>query len=64
MFHFKKLSIPHVILVTPQVHGDDRGYFLETYKRSDFAAAGIDCHFVQDNYSHSVGQMIPYHNMK
>ncbi len=40
-------------VVTPTVHGDDRGYFMETYQQRDFAAAGIDVAFVQDNQSSS-----------
>ncbi len=40
-------------VVTPSVFGDDRGYFMETYNYNDFAAAGIDCQFVQDNQSAS-----------
>ena len=52
-FEFKKLEIPDIILVKPRIFGDDRGYFLETYKSSDFAANGIAENFVQDNYSKS-----------
>ena len=40
-------------VITPTVFGDDRGYFVETYNYNDFAAAGIDCTFVQDNQSAS-----------
>ena len=40
-------------VITPTVHGDDRGYFMETYQQRDFAAAGIDVTFVQDNQSSS-----------
>jgi dTDP-4-dehydrorhamnose 3,5-epimerase len=36
------------------VHGDDRGFFLESYNERDFARAGIDARFVQDNHSRSV----------
>ncbi|MGH8546449.1 MAG: dTDP-4-dehydrorhamnose 3,5-epimerase, partial [Gammaproteobacteria bacterium] len=43
-----------VILVKPKVFGDHRGFFMETYKRSEFEANGISGLFVQDNYSHSV----------
>lgn len=52
-FEFKKLAIADVILITPKIFGDDRGYFLETYKSSDFAANGITGTFLQDNYSKS-----------
>lgn len=40
-------------VITPQVFGDARGYFVETYNKNDFVAAGIDVEFVQDNQSAS-----------
>ena len=40
-------------VITPQVHGDNRGYFIETYNYNDFKEAGIDHVFVQDNQSAS-----------
>jgi len=40
-------------VIEPTVFGDARGYFVETYNYNDFAAAGIDCQFVQDNQSAS-----------
>ena len=40
-------------VITPTVFGDSRGYFMETYNYNDFAAAGIDVQFVQDNQSAS-----------
>lgn len=52
-FRFQRLEIPEVILVEPRVFADQRGFFLETYKHSDFAANGIPERLVQDNYSHS-----------
>jgi dTDP-4-dehydrorhamnose 3,5-epimerase len=53
-FQFRALEIPDVILIEPQRHGDDRGFFLETYKMSSFSANGIPQGFIQDNLSHSV----------
>lgn len=50
-FEFKKLAIPDVILIKPTIFYDPRGFFLETYKLSDFAVAGIKKAFVQDNLS-------------
>lgn len=51
-FEFKRLDeIPEVILIEPRQFGDDRGWFMETYKESDFVEAGIDQAFVQDNHS-------------
>ena len=38
-------------IVQPVVHGDSRGYFLESWKQSDFAAEGLDADFMQDNES-------------
>ena len=52
-FTFTQTEIPGVVVIEPEVFGDDRGYFMETYKKGDFAAAGIDKEFVQDNQSRS-----------
>ena len=52
-FTFEKTSLPGVMVIQPQVFGDSRGYFMETYKISDFADAGINREFVQDNESSS-----------
>ena len=52
-FTFEETQIPGVLIVTPQVFGDARGYFMETYKKELFAAAGINREFVQDNESAS-----------
>lgn len=53
MFSFKKTEIEGVYIIEPKVFGDDRGYFMETYKDSDFIEAGLDYKFVQDNQSKS-----------
>ncbi len=50
---FEPTAIPEVVLIRPQVFGDARGYFLESWARRTFAAAGLDLAFVQDNHSHS-----------
>lgn len=52
-FEFEKQKIEGVILVKPKVFGDNRGFFMETYKKSDFFANGITEEFVQDNHSKS-----------
>ena len=57
-FTFKRLSIPDVILIEPQSFSDDRGFFFESFKESDFFSNGIDKKFVQDNFSHSVNGVI------
>ena len=47
-------SHPEVLLITPKVFGDDRGFFFESFNRRDFAqASGLDLEFVQDNHSRS-----------
>lgn len=53
-FRFQRLDIPDLILIEPVIFGDDRGFFLEFYKRSDFFQAGIKEEFVQDNHSWSI----------
>ena len=52
-FTFEKTKIPGVVIIQPQVFGDSRGYFMETYKKTDYEAAGITRDFVQDNESSS-----------
>jgi dTDP-4-dehydrorhamnose 3,5-epimerase len=52
-FQFTRLAIPDVLLVEPQVIGDTRGWFAETYKASEFARAGVTLPFTQDNHSRS-----------
>ncbi len=49
-----KTALPEVLLITPRVFEDARGFFLETYRSDVLAAAGVTCSFVQDNHSHSV----------
>ena len=51
--NFSPTAIPDVVLITPQVYGDERGFFMETYQASLFEEAGLPCHFVQDNHSGS-----------
>lgn len=46
-------GIQGLMIIEPKVHGDERGYFMESYNYRDFAEAGIDCIFVQDNQSSS-----------
>lgn len=53
MFKFTETKIKDVFVIEPKVFGDNRGYFMETYKESDFKAAGLDYNFVQDNQSSS-----------
>ena len=57
-FRFTPLQLPEVILIEPRVFTDDRGFFLETYKASEFAEHGIPEAFVQDNHSRSVKHVL------
>ncbi len=50
-----KTDIPEVLIFEPDVFGDRRGFFMETYNRDQYASKGLDRLFVQDNYSHSAG---------
>ena len=52
-FEFIKQNIPEVILVVPKVFEDNRGFFMESYKKSEFFENGITVEFQQDNYSKS-----------
>ena len=52
-FEFVKLDIDGVVLVKPKVYGDHRGFFMETYKKSEFFENGITVDFNQDNHSKS-----------
>ena len=52
-FTFEKTKLEGVFIVTPKLYGDERGYFLETYKEKDFAEAGLVYSFIQDNQSSS-----------
>lgn len=45
--------IAGVVLIKPKIWGDERGYFVETWQKDRYAAAGIDLPFVQDNHSMS-----------
>jgi dTDP-4-dehydrorhamnose 3,5-epimerase len=57
-FQFERLKIQDVILVTARHFADDRGFFLESYKQSEFAENGIPWTFVQDNRSHSTHRVL------
>lgn len=45
--------LAEVLLIEPDVHGDARGFFMETWHREKYAALGLDVDFVQDNHSRS-----------
>ncbi len=52
-FIFEPTKLAGAVIITPTVFGDARGYFMETYQYEEFAAAGLDVTFVQDNQSSS-----------
>jgi|GEM_PF-107792 len=51
-------QLPGLILIEPVVHGDERGFFQEVYRRNVFAELGIEGDFVQDNHSRSRGGIV------
>ena len=53
-FSFEKTFLDGVILVTPKIFLDERGFFFESYKKSDFFDIGIREEFLQDNHSKSI----------
>jgi dTDP-4-dehydrorhamnose 3,5-epimerase len=50
---FLPAGLAGVVIIEPKVFDDERGFFMETFHRQKFAAAGIDVEFVQDNHSRS-----------
>lgn len=52
-FEFRKLEIPDIILILPRVFEDERGFFMEVYKKEDFKKIGINTEFIQENHSKS-----------
>lgn len=53
-FIFNETKIKDLFIIDVKTYGDNRGYFMETYKESDFQEAGLNYRFVQDNQSSSV----------
>jgi dTDP-4-dehydrorhamnose 3,5-epimerase len=54
-----KTKIPEVLIFEPRVFGDERGFFFESFNQQKFIeAAGLDIHFVQDNHSKSVKNVL------
>ena len=49
----EKTDIEGLVVITPTIHKDSRGYFMESYNERDFKEAGLNLHFVQDNQSMS-----------
>ncbi len=57
-FKFHKTKIEDLILIENEVFGDNRGYFFESYKKSDFSKNGIDIDFIQENNSKSTKNVL------
>jgi len=56
--NFTQLSIPEIVLITPLVFHDERGFFFESWQKKVFAEAGIHADFVQDNHSRSIKNVL------
>lgn len=54
----RRLAIPEVLIVEPQVFGDERGFFMETWERRGYEEFGIPGEFVQDNHSRSANGVL------
>jgi dTDP-4-dehydrorhamnose 3,5-epimerase len=50
-------DLPDVVLITPRVFADERGWFMETFRRAEFGRHGISADFVQDDHSRSEGRL-------
>ena len=50
---FSKTSIPELLIIQPNIHEDNRGYFIESYKHSEFESNGLRTDFLQQNQSKS-----------
>jgi dTDP-4-dehydrorhamnose 3,5-epimerase len=57
---FRRLptEIDGVVLVEPTVHGDERGFFVETFRANEMAQLGIEVEFVQENHSRSAAKVL------
>ena len=57
---FRRLEtkLPDVALIEPDVHGDERGFLVETFREDALAELGIEVRFVQDNHSRSEGPVL------
>ena len=58
MVECKPTAIPEVLLLTPKIHSDLRGFFMETFNEGVYSSVGVSDSFVQDNYSHSIGSVL------
>ncbi len=52
-FHVEETHLRNLLIITPEIFQDDRGFFTETYRKDKFSEFGLDLEFVQDNHSRS-----------
>jgi dTDP-4-dehydrorhamnose 3,5-epimerase len=57
-FTVEKTKIDDLLILTPEIFKDDRGFFTETYRKDKFSSFGLDIEFVQDNHSKSARNVV------
>lgn len=57
-FQIEKTGIRDVLIITPDIFKDERGFFTESYRKDKFAEFGVDMEFVQDNHSRSARNVL------
>lgn len=58
MYNLQQTNISGLFVITPEVHEDKRGFFMETYNQQDFEELGLNYNFVQDNHSRSAAGVL------
>ncbi len=57
-FKLEQTNIRDLIIITPEIFQDDRGFFMETYRKDKFSEFGVNIEFVQDNHSRSAKNVV------
>jgi dTDP-4-dehydrorhamnose 3,5-epimerase len=57
-FNVEKTTLRDVLIITPEIFQDDRGFFTESYRKDKFSEFGLDAEFVQDNHSRSAKNVV------
>jgi len=57
-FNVEKTEMRDLLIITPEMFKDDRGFFTEAYRKDKFSAFGLDLEFVQDNHSRSARNVV------
>jgi len=57
-FNVEKTAIRDLLIITPEIFKDDRGFFTESYRKDKFSEFGLDIEFVQDNHSRSAKNVV------